>query len=226
MAIRIPATLEIEPEGLAAIADFLGIEPPVVPLGPPPVVRPRRSGEELVGEVERLVGPHAIEVELPEGWDFVEERSGETYHWPEGDDEYVSFRIYEGRTEDGSIRLAVGECRRVNVRGKDRKYVITHYLAPTGSKRPISEFLEVDDYEQTRDLIAIIKGSDGGAKMYDPTDELPAAYAPFRIETYRDRIDAPGSYSKLGVVAREDDIDTMLGHTLIQAQSRFGLRPS
>lgn len=164
-------------------------------------------------------------LELPKHWRLVEEREGETYSWPQGPDEYKTFRVYEGETSTGVVRLAIGTCQRVAARGKDRHYLMTHYLTPAGSKRPIAEFLETDDYDDTGDLIAIIKGKGGGAKMYDPFDDLPTPYGPFRIETYRDRVDVTGSYEKLGVVAHEDDVDTILGHTLIQSQTRFGLGP-
>jgi len=49
---------------------------------------------------------------------------------------------------------------------------------------------------------------------------LPEAYTDFRIETYRDRVDASGSYNKLGIVAREDDVDAILGHTPQSRPSR------
>ena len=168
----------------------------------------------------------AGQVELPEAWKFIEELLGETYKWPQETDEYETFRIFEGRTSGGIVRAALGACERTQVRGRDRRYIITHYLTPGGSKRPIAEFLETDDYAETGDLIAIIKGKGGRPKMYDPTDDLPPEYTRFRIETYRDRINVPGSYEKLGIVAHEDDAETMLSHTLIQAQSRFGLGPA
>jgi hypothetical protein len=75
-------------------------------------------------------------------------------------------------------------------------------------------------------MVAIIRGSDGGRKMYDPTAAIPRAYNALRVETYRDRIDYPGSWNKQAVVAHENDADTMLAHSLIQAQTRFGIRPS
>ncbi len=184
------------------------------------------AGNDAAVTIVPPVAVAASPIELPEDWRLVEEREHETYSWPEGPDEYETFRVYEGTTSKGSIRLALGFCDRVEVRGKDRQYVITHYIGAGGSPRPIAEFLEVDDYEQTRELIAVIKGKGDSPKMYDPTDDLPDAYDGLRIETYRDRIDWPGSYTKQAVVAHEDDAATMLAHTLIQAQSRHGLGPS
>ena len=212
MAVRIPIIIEFPDESLSALASL--------------TTRPSTpSGTAAVA----TVAPADVSgqpVELPADWRLIERRTGETYAWPKETDVYVTFDVYEGTTSAGTVRLALGACERTEVRGKDRKYVICHYLTPGGAKRPISEFLETDDYEDTHELIAIIKGKDDGRKMYDPTDDLPLVYDALRTETYRDRIDFSGSYEKLGVVAHEDDFATMLAHTLIQAQSRFGLGPS
>ncbi len=94
-------------------------------------------------------------------------------------------------------------------------------IGPAGGKRVVVEFVEADDNKETGDLIAVIKGkNNGGAAMYDPTDDLPEPYSSFRVQTYRDRIDYPRSYEKLAVVAHEDDFETMLNHALIQVQTR------
>jgi hypothetical protein len=208
MTIRVEAVLELSDEAAAALAGQLGREASEERLAP----------DLPVPTARRTTSPG--EVELPDSWEMVSEEHGVTYSWPEGPDVYDPFQVYEGTTSVGTYRLAIGECERVNVRGKDRKYLITHYIGSGGGKRPVSEFLEVDDYAETGDMIAIIKGKGGGAKLYDPVDELPALYSDYRIETYRDRIDYPRSYEKLGIVAHEDDHKTMLDHTLIQVLSR------
>lgn len=43
----------------------------------------------------------------------------------------------------------------------------------------------------------IIKGKEGKARMYDPTDELPEAYSASGVDTLRDRVGKPHSYNKL-----------------------------
>ena len=207
LPVRIPVVIELSEEALRVLGQALINQ---------------QGGTTLMTTLSTT----AAIIELPTDWTLIEEREGETYSWPEGPDEYETFRIYEGTTSEGTVRLGLGACERQEVRGKARRYVIAHFMTAGGSKRPIAEFLEVDDYADSGDLVAVIKGKGGGAKMYDPTDDLPAEYEGFRIETYRDRIDAPGSYEKLGVVAHEDDVATMLGHTLIQAQSRSGLGPA
>jgi hypothetical protein len=179
------------------------------------------AGSAALSDLRATLGT----VEQPSAWRLVEERTGESYTWGQGRDVYDPFRVYEGTTSRGTIRLAVGECSRPAIRGRDRRYFTTFYITPRASKKPISEFLETDDHATTGQLVAIIKGRDGGAKMYDPGDQLPADYRAFRVETYRDRVNFPGAYRKLGVVAHEFDVATMLGHTLIQAQTRFGYTP-
>lgn len=104
----------------------------------------------------------------------------------------------------------------------DRLYVVS-FLSQRGPQTPLTEFLAADDYAETRELIAVIRGSDGGSKMYGPTQDLPSAYAGFRIATYRDRVQAKGSWNKLAVVAAETDTDTILNHALIQARRRGDL---
>jgi hypothetical protein len=43
----------------------------------------------------------------------------------------------------------------------------------------------------------------------------------FRTQIYNERIDYPGAWNKLAVVAREDDDHTMLNHALIQSRRRY-----
>jgi hypothetical protein len=179
--------------------------------------------EPVTPERKDTTMPVAPPVELA-SWEFLHSRDGETYQWPELLEEYRRFDVYRGRTQAGTIDFAIGECNRTKVWGKDRKYYIVFHVT-SGFKRPLVEFLEPDDYEDTGELIAIIRGSDGRRKMYDPAADLPEAYDDFRIETYRDRIDFPGSWTKLSVVVSEDDTTAMLNHALIQGQSRFGIAP-
>jgi hypothetical protein len=83
---------------------------------------------------------------------------------------------------------------------------------PTERRRcPSSSFLEVDAYDSTHELLAIIRGSDGGKKMYSPGDALPDIYAQrFRTELYSDRVACPRSWNVLAVIAHEDDHATIL----------------
>lgn len=73
----------------------------------------------------------------------------------------------------------------------------------------------------TRELVAVIRGSDGGRRMYAAGEALPRLYLDrFRTQTYNDRVHHPGAWNKLAVVAREDDDQTILNHALIQSRRR------
>ena len=119
-----------------------------------------------------------------------------------------------------------------NTVGNPGQYLSISSKASAGAKETAKKFFSttlVDNDEMAGWIksggVPIIKGSDGGSKMYDPTGHLPLEYKGFRIEVYRDRVDAWGSYTKLAIVANENDVNSILAHTLIQAQSRFGYRP-
>jgi hypothetical protein len=111
-------------------------------------------------------------------------------------------------------------CRPTSERDRKRKYLITHRIGPAGGKRAIAEFLATDDHAETGELIAIIKGKDGGGAFFDPDDVLPEAYRDWKVERYRDRVSRPGSYDKAGLVVGESDHDIMLAHTWIQIRLR------
>jgi hypothetical protein len=67
------------------------------------------------------------------------EREGEEYRWSNGRDRYSPYRVWLGTTRtEGAVQIALGETIR------------------------IVEFVAVDDYERTRELLAVIRGSDGG----------------------------------------------------------------
>lgn len=160
-------------------------------------------------------------VDLPHHWRLVRERSGESYRWPNGRDRYARYRVFIGTTRaEGAAQIGLGETIRENKWGRDRKYVVA-FRSSGSPQQPLVEFVAADDYEQTRELVAVIRGSDGGRRMYGAADVLPAVYAErFRTETYGDRVNHPGAWNKIAVVAREDDDETILNHALIQSRRR------
>jgi hypothetical protein len=108
--------------------------------------------------------------------------------------------------------------RRVGPRPQD----VFAFLSSGSPHEPLVEFVAADDYEQTRELVAVIRGSDGGRRMYGAGDTLPALYTErFRTQIYNERIIHPGAWNKLVVVAREDDDEAILNHALIQSQRRY-----
>ena len=159
--------------------------------------------------------------DLPEDWSLVRERTGESYQWPEGRDRYSPYRVFMGTTRsEGVVQIGLGETVRKKKWGRDRKYVVA-FLSSGSPQKPLAEFLAADDYAKSRELVAVIRGSDGGRRMYGPGDALPEIYEEnFRTEMYDDRVDYPGVWKRVVAVAREDDHATMLNHALIQGRRR------
>ena len=184
-----------------------------------PIIKP--DGAEP--EVGRAAAPaRAPTVDLPEDWRLVREREGESYTWPEGRDRYSRYRVFMGATRaEGAVHIGLGETIRTNRWGRDRKYVVA-FLSSGSPQQPLAEFVAADDYEETRELVAVIRGSDGGRRMYGPGDTHPAIYQErFRTQTYSERVIYRGVWNKVVVVAREDDDETILNHALIQSRRRY-----
>ena len=159
--------------------------------------------------------------DLPDDWRAARERAGEAYRWPSGRDQYSRYRVFVGTTRtEGAVQIGLGETVRENKWGRDRKYVVA-FLSGGSPQQPLVEFVAADDYEQTRELVAVIRGSDGGRRMYGTGDVLPALYTQrFRTQAYNDRVHHPGAWNKIAVVAREDDDHAILNHALIQSRRR------
>jgi hypothetical protein len=160
--------------------------------------------------------------DLAGDWRLVREREGESYRWPQGRDRYAPYRVFMATTRaEGAVQIGLGETLRKNRWGRDRKYVVA-FLSSGSPQQPLVEFVAADDYDQTRELVAVIRGSDGGRRMYGAGDALPAVYTErFRTQIYNERIMYPGAWNKLVVVAREDDDEAMLNHALIQSRRRY-----
>jgi hypothetical protein len=167
-------------------------------------------------------GAHGGSADLPADWRVVRERKGESYRWPQGRDRYTLYRVFVGTTRaEGAVQVGLGETVRKNKWGRDRKYVVA-FLSGGGPQQPLVEFVAADDYAKSRELVAIIRGSDGGRRMYGAGDPLPAVYTErFRTQLYNERIVYPGVWNKVAVVAREDDDETILNHALIQSRRRY-----
>jgi hypothetical protein len=163
-------------------------------------------------------GPKA---DLAEDWRLVREREGQSYQWPEARERYSRYRVFIGTTRaEGAVHIGLGETIRKNKWGRDRKYVVA-FLSSGSPQRPLAEFVAADDYEETHELVAVIRGSDGGRRMYGAGDALPRVYKErFRTQLYSDRVVYPGVWNKVVVVAREDDDDAILNHALIQGRRR------
>lgn len=159
--------------------------------------------------------------DLPGDWRVVRQREGESYRWPSGRDLYSPYRVFIGTTRtEGAAQIGLGETIRKNKWGRDRKYIVA-FLSGGSPQQPLVEFVAADDYKQTRELVAVIRGSDGGRRMYGAGDTLPTLYRErFRTQTYNERVVYPGAWNKIALVAREDDHQTILNHALIQTRRR------
>ena len=172
---------------------------------------------------DRTAAPAGLgSLDLPDDWRLLHEREGESYRWPKRRDAYSPYRVFIGTTRaEGAVQIGLGETVRENTWGRDRKYVVA-FLSGGAPQHPLVEFVATDDFEDTRELVAVIRGSDGGRRMYGIGDKLPAVYADhFRTQIYNERVAHPGAWNKAVAVAREDDHLTMLNHALIQSRRRY-----
>jgi hypothetical protein len=183
-----------------------------------PIIKPVDADSAAGEGAAPARGPSA---DLAEGWRLVQERKGQSYQWPEERERYSRYRVFMGVTRaEGAVQIGLGETMRKNKWGRDRQYVVA-FLSSGSPQRPLAEFVAADDYEETRELVAVIRGSDGGRRMYGAGDTLPRVYTEgFRTQMYSERVVYPGVWNKVVVVAREDDDETMLNHALIQGRRR------
>ena len=187
------------------------------------VVNPEITAVDAAGEV--LIGGGApaggAPVDLPAAWHLVKEREGESYRWPKRTDEYAPYRVFMGMTREGAVQIALGTTVRTNAWGRERTYVVA-FLTGGSPQDPLVEFVAADDFAETSELVAVIRGSDGARRMYGVGDALPPVYAErFRTGVYNERIIYRGVWNKVVVVARQDDVESMLNHALIQSRRRY-----
>lgn len=161
---------------------------------------------------------------LPDDWHLVNELPDQSFKWPDGTtDTYYRYRVFAGSTTGGVVHMAIGDATRRQVFGRDRLYSIV-FLTSGSPAVPLVEFMEVDDYETSGEVMAVIRGSDGGKKMYAPTAQVPAVYEQnFKIQVFAERIIAKRSWNKLAVIAHKDDPTSILNHALLQARRRGDL---
>jgi hypothetical protein len=187
-----------------------------------PARRIRLVGSDGAAEQATAAPARSASPDLPEDWRLLHERQGQSYRWPKRRDDYSTYRVFIGTTRgEGAVQIGLGETIRENARGRDRKYVVA-FLSGGSPQHPLVEFVAADDFEDTRELVAVVRGSDGGRRMYGLGDTLPAVYRErFRTQLYNERVMHPGAWNKVVVVAHEDDDATMLNHALIQSRRRY-----
>lgn len=189
-----------------------------------------RTGRKVVealsdglDELEALIGDGRATDPLPtspsaSAWKMVGERENVTYPWPAdagGPDTFDRFRIYESPK---GLKIALG----FGVTLAGRRIVGVFKLGSGGgSPYPIVYFQGTDDFAQTRELIAPIRGRGGhrGKAMFKRSDGLPPLYDQFEIADLRARVEGH-RFDVLGIVAREDDEITMVEHGAAQVDLR------
>jgi hypothetical protein len=185
-----------------------------------PVITPVGGGEgHFPADAGTAPGGPA---DIPEEWRLVQQRAGESYRWPKRRDHYTPYRVFMATTRaEGAVQIGLGETVRKRTWGRDRKYIVA-FLSGGSPQQPLVEFVATDDYEETHEVVAVIRGSDGARRMYGAADALPAVYGErFRTQIYNERIVYPGAWNKVVVVAGEDDDQAMLNHALIQSRRRY-----
>jgi hypothetical protein len=161
---------------------------------------------------EHLEGPSPLEGPPLNGdWEEIGRSATETYDWPDGNhDEYVEFVSYRGTGDYAGMSLALGYRPEGDVVG---------FVLGEGPKRGITWFYPADDFDQTREKVSLIRGGGpNGRSGFAPDEPLPSAYGGFKVDVLRHR--KAGKWNVQGVVAKEDDYKTMLGHTALQARLR------
>jgi hypothetical protein len=181
--------------------------------------------DPVVAPLSPLAGHGEGLAELPAGWRRVRSLEGQRYRWPTYVEDYQRYVVYETNTSrEGLAQIALGEAARANAWGRERDYVVA-FLSGGAPQVPLVEFLEADP-EGSGEMVSTIRGFGGAGsrKMFGPSDTLPTPYPEsFRIESYRDRIQAPKAWNKLCVVAAVGDQEAMLNHALLQARRRGDL---
>ena len=158
--------------------------------------------------------PAALDVPLPAG-DFreLEHRSGITYRWPDDNvDKYTDFVVYEGAGGFAPVRLALGR--------KSNGERVGFVLGPDDRwMRGITYFQRADDFDTSTELLSYIRGGGKNGKAgFGSSDALPTVYSTFQTQPLRQRI--TGAWNRLGVVVKESNVTSMLGHTFAQGLLR------
>lgn len=160
------------------------------------------GGGSLLGDstVSKLSSPH---IKLQEAPAF-------QYTWPNGFTEQYPL-AYEGTFEDTSrhfeVKVGIGEREAA---GKNRKRV-TVLL----NGRPTVEFAGADDFDKS-DLVASLITLPN-KKRLKPHQPIPKEYRSFDVRQYNSLIKGPRAAKTMAVVAKIDDLDTIVSHAVNRA---------
>jgi hypothetical protein len=143
----------------------------------------------------------------PVSWTKTGERHGVEYTWPNGTSHFDPFEIYRS----GNLELAVGFDRDGN--GNPTAQILKDGV-------PFASFQPAADFDQTKELVGIIRGRGGGRKMFTINDPLPPQYAQMTIARLSDRIPGHRFRNAACIVIKRDDVMAMLQHGKAQVELR------
>lgn len=198
---------------------------------PTPAMSPVGSSDanrEQVAEPHSEAGRHPLDedADLPDIWRSVRKLKAQSYMWPVGREHYRDYTVFVGETDrEGAVHVALGVAPGYQSWGRARIHVVA-FLTGGSPQIPLAEFIGTDDYAETGDLVAVIRGrgEPKSKKMFGPGDPLPRTYAErFRTALYNDHIRAPGAWSKVALLVHQDQHEAMLNHALLQARRRGDL---
>lgn len=146
----------------------------------------------------------------------IQEAPGFQYTWPNGvTEEYHP--SYEGTFEDISrhfeVKVGVGEREAA---GRNRKRVLVLL-----NGRPTVEFAGEDDFDKTHQVVSLITLPN--KKRLKPHQPIPKEYRAFNVKPYNSLIKGPRAATTMAVVAKIDDIETIVSHAVIRATYRDSL---
>jgi hypothetical protein len=169
---------------------------------------------ETTPEIEAVTQP--TNGSTTAAWHEVDRLPDESWTWPDGNfDTYSEIVVYEGSGNFAGAKLGLGYQNGPGKEGEVNGFV---FASGGSSKRPLTVFFPAGDFESTHELVSMIRGRDGSRKTFGPTDSLPAVYHGFKTDILGKRIE--GKWNVQAVVAKEDDAQTMLNHTALQARLR------
>lgn len=141
--------------------------------------------------------------------------SGVTYKWPPNQlDHYETFQRYE---DTAGRRFGVGIAEPLEFYGRMRAYAVVHEVSSGGGLNALAVFVAADDYEQSGEMLCLIKGKGpGGRKMFRPGDDLPRGYGGATVVPFTSRVTGPHSRDGLAIVCHRDRPEHMVQHAAIQ----------
>jgi hypothetical protein len=140
-------------------------------------------------------------------WTKVDEKHGVDYTWPDSTSHFDPLETYR----NGNLELAVGFDR--DGSGNPTAQVLKDGV-------PFTSFQPAADFDQTQELVAVLRGRDGGRKMFSNSDPLPSQYAEMTIARLSDRIPGHRFRNAACVVVKRDDVMSILRHGQAQVELR------